>query len=64
MNTKDMIIDTIIKNRYKYSDAELKTILNKLVEISKNQNILSQSLSDKDKDKEQTVSDWLSIFSV
>lgn len=62
MNTKDMIIDTIIKNRYKYSDAELKTILNKLVEISKNQEILSQSLSDKD--KEQTVSNWLSIFSV
>lgn len=62
MNTKDMIIDTIIKNRYKYSDAELKTILNKLVEISKNQEILSQSLSDKE--KEQTVSDWLSIFSV
>lgn len=62
MNTKDMIIDTIIKNRYKYSDTELKTILNKLVEISKNQEILSQSLSDKD--KEQTVRDWLSIFSV
>jgi hypothetical protein len=64
MNTKDMIIDTIIKNRYKYSDTELKTILNKLVEISKNQNALSQSLSDIDKDREQTVSDWLSIFSV
>jgi uncharacterized protein YejL (UPF0352 family) len=62
MNTKDIIIDTIIKNRYKYSDAELKAILNKLVEISKKQNAVSQSLSDID--REQTVSDWLSIFSV
>lgn len=62
MDNKEAIIDTIIKNRYKYSDAELKSVLNKLVEVSKDSKFLSKPVSAKDKD--QTISDWLSIFSV